>query len=172
MDGTPDFDAFCARAEGRIKLLVDVKDCPEDVRGVFLGHIRDALDRHGLRGGALFIGRGWGGAALAGGGARRSCGSGPAVVTREDVRKHPERFFAFGRARDFDSENVAAFQAAGIPVVISINLFHYLAAGDPLERGAADVRRMLELGVDGLQIDSEYEEAVRAFFAANHTLER
>ena len=141
-------------------------------RGVFLGHIRHTQDTHGLPEGACIIGRSWGGAALAGGGARRSCGHDSAVLTREDVRQSPDRYFAFGRAGEFDEGNLAAFREAGIPVVVSINLFHYLAAGDPLERGAADVTRMLELGADGLQIDSEYEPAVRAFFSADHTLAR
>ena len=44
----------------------------------------------------------------------------------------------------------------GLKVIVSINTGHY-PDGDPLELGLADIRKVVPLGVDGLQIDSCYD---------------
>ena len=41
-------------------------------------------------------------------------------------------------------------------VIVSINTHHY-GTGDPLQQGLAHIRRAVEQGVDGLQIDSVYD---------------
>ncbi len=46
-------------------------------------------------------------------------------------------------------------------MIVSINQFHYLGKGDLVALGMADVRRMLDYGVDGLQIDSVYDQCFR-----------
>jgi glycerophosphoryl diester phosphodiesterase len=63
----------------------------------------------------------------------------------------------FGWARELPNASVAPLRRAGVLVVVSINTFHYpLHAQHTLAR--QDIRRLAEAGVDGFQIDSEYEE--------------
>jgi glycerophosphoryl diester phosphodiesterase len=62
----------------------------------------------------------------------------------------------FGWAYELPSASVAPLQEAGVLVIPSINTFHYpLHAQHTLAR--QDIRRLTTAGVDGFQIDSEYE---------------
>lgn len=159
-DVVPAFETFCARCEGRINLMPDVKDCPEEMRDIFAVNIETVLSRHSLLTEALFIGdtaviRRFAGEA------RRSFGvpdPGPLQVQNERARLN-EQYFVFGHGKDFNAENVAAFQKLGLEVIVSINTFHYLK-GDPIQRGKDDIEKMRALGVDGLQIDSVYDDIV------------
>jgi hypothetical protein len=66
----------------------------------------------------------------------------------------------FGWAHELPSDSVAPLQEAGVLVIPSINTFHYpLHAQAMLAR--QDIRRLLTAGVNGFQIDSEYQEFVR-----------
>ena len=65
--------------------------------------------------------------------------------------------FVFGHADDFIAENVKGYQALGLQVVVSINLFHY-PTEITQQKGREDVKAMRALGVDGLQIDSDYDD--------------
>jgi glycerophosphoryl diester phosphodiesterase len=63
----------------------------------------------------------------------------------------------FGWAHELPSASVAPLRRAGVLVIPSINTFHYpLHAQHTLAR--QDIRRLSAAGVDGFQIDSEYEE--------------
>jgi hypothetical protein len=65
----------------------------------------------------------------------------------------------FGWAHELPNASVAPLQDAGVLVIPSINVFHYpLHARHSLAR--RDIRRLKTAGVDGFQIDSEYEEYV------------
>ncbi|RJP34130.1 MAG: hypothetical protein C4527_02460 [Candidatus Omnitrophota bacterium] len=64
--------------------------------------------------------------------------------------------FWFGWPRRISNEMVKKIQAAGGLVIPSINTFHY-PVGSPYN-AEADIRRMLEVGVDAHQIDSVYEQ--------------
>lgn len=153
----PSFEMFCDRAEGRIKLMPDVKRCPRDLEAAFAKSINDSLHKHDLMKSAIFIGQ-------------RS------VINRMDLQgrtsispaqnpdraaesdpEAPKRHFVFGHAADFDEDNIAKYQKAGYEVIVSINTFHY-DEGEYLSRGIDDVKKMKALGVDGLQIDSVYDE--------------
>jgi len=160
----PDFATFCARAAGRIGLMPDIKAWPEAVEAEFAASIESALVEHGLFEDAYFIGR----RALTEAFERPARISWrPSVEEAEAALKEhgdlSKRYFAFGRAERFDEEQIRFYQKIGLPVVISINAFHYIAVGPHLEHGARDVRRMLDLGVDGLQIDALYEPYVRDY---------
>jgi len=62
----------------------------------------------------------------------------------------------FGWAHELPNTSVVPLQRAGVLVIVSINTFHYpLHARHTLAR--QDIRRLLAAGVDGFQIDSEYE---------------
>ncbi len=68
-------------------------------------------------------------------------------------------YFVFAHAKDFTRENVRAYQALGLQVIVSINTFHY-TTGDPTQQGLNDIKKMLDYGVDGLQIDAVYDADV------------
>jgi hypothetical protein len=46
---------------------------------------------------------------------------------------------------------------AGIPVVVSINEYHYAAKPDPMAAAHADIEKARQLGVTYFQIDSPYD---------------
>ena len=155
----PSFETFCARAAGRIKLMPDVKECPPELVDAFRESIRASLDKHGLMPTALFIGVDEIIAPFADSARVKWRDHLAEAKVSPRWAESPERYFIFNHAADFTAEEVAGFQAHGLPVIVSINTLHYLR-GEPIPDGLADVERMLALGVDGLQIDHEYAPAV------------
>lgn len=156
----PSFAMFCKRCAGRIGLMPDVKACPPELKDAFGASIESSLNEYGLMKGALFIGRAEivkrfeGKAKLA--------WSVPFVIAKksERARANPgESYFLFRHAGDLNEEEVEGFHSLGVKVIVSINTFHY-RKGDRIQQGLDDVRKMLALGVDGLQIDSVYDRAV------------
>jgi len=51
-------------------------------------------------------------------------------------------------------------------VIPSVNIDHY-KTGDPVKQGLADIEKMLDWGVDGLQIDSCYDPLVFSILRKN-----
>jgi glycerophosphoryl diester phosphodiesterase len=77
------------------------------------------------------------------------------VLDGELVLAQPRMWF--GWAHELPSPSVAPLQRASVLVIVSINTFHYpLHARHTLAR--QDIRRLAAAGVDGFQIDSEYED--------------
>ncbi len=68
-------------------------------------------------------------------------------------------YFVFAHAIDFTRQSVRAYQALGLQVIVSINTFHY-PTGDYTQQGLDDLQKMLDYGVDGLQIDAVYDASV------------
>lgn len=155
----PTLDAYCARAAGRIALMPDVKGSTPELEAGMSAKIRSILAARGLYADALFIGRGHiiadfvDGARIAW---RESYADFEAAVPRSRFGS----YFAFDHARDFNRREVGAFQAAGVPVIITVNTAHY-ASGDPIAQGEAAIRLAHGMGVDGFQIDAVYEPLVR-----------
>jgi hypothetical protein len=81
-----------------------------------------------------------------------------AVGRGEDVAS---RFFLFEHGRDLTREKVARARELGVPVVPSINIFHYDDLDDHMKAAEADVRRTLDYGVEEFQIDSPYDVWLR-----------
>lgn len=159
----PTFETFCARCEGRIGLMPDIKGCPGEVMDAYIEGIDRSMSEHGLIENALFIGSPV--AARGFLGRSRLAWRMPLEKARErDEREPGKRYFVFNHAADFDQHEVDGFHELGLDVVVSINTQHY-KDGDPVAQGNADVARMVELGVDGLQLDSVYEEAARKALA-------
>ena len=153
----PSFETFCERAAGRIELMPDVKDFPPALSDAFADSLERSMQKHGLIENALFIGRKdiakrfWGRARMSW---RKPIQE--AHFTGEAAAAPGTYYFVFGHAADFDAESVQRYQALGLQIVVSINLFHY-RNGDQVAQGLTDVDAMLKLGVDGLQIDSVYD---------------
>lgn len=164
VDLVPDFETVCARAEGRIGLMLDIKDFPKAVHDTACKSMLDSLGRHGLLDGMLVIGkRILDPAALAQARVNWSGELDNLAGTPDSTRKKAAYFY-FRHPKDLTPEAVAKAREQGLPVIASVNLLHYkkYEAG---VRGRKDIQRMLELGVDGLQIDSAYEPALRRYLA-------
>ncbi|MCP4645480.1 MAG: glycerophosphodiester phosphodiesterase family protein [bacterium] len=159
----PDLETFCQRCAGRIALMPDVKGGPRSVTKVFTRRLRATLEQHDLMDSALFIGSPGIGQRFAG--EARVAWRDPLEKARNHprARKNPGRdYFVFGHGDDFDQEAVDGFHAMGLDVIVSINVFHYDESDDPIQAGFTHVHEMIALGVDGLQIDSVYDEPALA----------
>lgn len=66
-------------------------------------------------------------------------------------------YFWFGLPHDLPESDVTRLQNQGALIIPAINTFRY-AADSHLESAQADIRRLQQLGVDGFQIDSIYQE--------------
>ena len=158
-DTVPTFAEFAKRAEGRIDLQPDIKQGPRDLIKPFAKSLNESMKKHGLMDNAYFIGD------------RRvmvemditgRVSISPKGVAEGGLEEGPDaRFkrFVFGHGEDFNEENLAEFRKMGLPVIVSINTFHY-REGDPIAQGIAHVKEMIDLKVDGIQIDSVYDEPV------------
>jgi glycerophosphoryl diester phosphodiesterase len=164
----PDFAAFCEISAGRIGLMPDIKEWPPDVEEAFAQSIEEPMVKHGLMENAFFIGKHSITAHFA---SKGRCAWGASLEEAKADDRLQNRLgdhnFIFGHAVDFDALSVKAFQALGLKVIVSINTLHYLRGGGWEEKGNRDVARMLEYGVDGLQIDSVYDPAFRKFSMAS-----
>lgn len=78
-----------------------------------------------------------------------------AVARGEDVKN---LYFLFEWGKTLTPEQVRFAQKHNVPVVPSVNTFHY-DKDDPMEHGTSDIRRLRALGVTEFQIDSVYEPA-------------
>lgn len=163
----PTFDEFCRRCAGRIKLMVDIKGAGDEVIESYAREIERSLVQHGLMDNALilinripihnqekiadwFFGK------------ARVSWRDPLSTARRRLRakNNPgELFYIFNHGADFDKEEVDGFHAMGLKVIVSINTGHY-HEGDPIQQGFSDLRKVVALGVDGVQIDSLYDSAV------------
>jgi len=146
----PSFERFCALCEGRIGLMPDIKGCPKGMEETYKSRVLESMKRHGLLTSAYFIGDA---TSITDG------SEGGKVPLRETDPPGPEtarRRYIFCHARDLDAERVKQHQARGLQVIVSINTFHYWKIGSG--NGRQDIATMLSLGVDGLQIDSDYDD--------------
>lgn len=163
----PTFDAYCARCAGRMGVMIDLKGCGDNRIAGYVAEIEAALAKHSLLDGALMlinkvpkdnqdiIARAFLGKARVSW--RRSL-----AETREAAGEDPDfarKYYVFNHGDDFSEADVRGFQRLGLPVIVSINTYHY-KEGDPQRAGERHVRQVLDWGVDGVQIDSRYDGVV------------
>ncbi len=152
------FDEMAMLCNGRIQIMLDTK--PPEHSEAFFETLEDSLRRNGLLAGAYVIGteqsRSW---------FHRKARVG---VDREKLREAVERnedvaglYFLFEHGRDLDAETVRYAQDLSVPLVPSINIFHYDDLPDHMAAAESDVNRMLRLGVEEFQIDSPYDVWLR-----------
>jgi len=163
----PTFEEYCIRAKGRINLMIDIKGVEDRYLERVIMEIDSGLTRHGLLKDALFItnrvainnqekvcdwflGR-----------ARTSLrGSLARCKILTAFLPEPGRYhFIFNSPKDFTKEMIDEFHRMGFIIIPSVNTSHY-KSGDPMKRGLADIEKMFDWGVDGLQIDSCYDPLV------------
>jgi glycerophosphoryl diester phosphodiesterase len=164
----PTFDEYCDRAEGRIGLMVDIKGSSDEWLESYTRGIDDALSRHKLLENTLFItnqfpvnnqekiapwflGR-----------AKISWRS--SLLITEILRPHVPDLakynFVFNGPKDLNKQEIDGFHRMGLKVVASVNTQDYKSPADPVKQGLEDIKKMIDWGVDGLQIDSVYDPLV------------
>lgn len=166
-ESIPTFEEYCQRCAGRIDLMVDTKGVSDNYLEQYVVEIDAALRKYGLLENALFIVNrmpirnqekvaDWFlGTALTSW--RYNL---PKAKVLAHSRPNPGRFhFIFNSPKDFTKEMIDGFHELGLMVIPSVNIGHY-KTGDPMKKGLTDIEKMLNWGVDGLQIDSCYDSLV------------
>lgn len=164
----PTFEEYCAKCVGKMNVMVDTKGVANQYVETYSKEIENALKKHGLLKEALFIMN------------RTPINNQDKVAdwflgkAKVSFRKTPEEakrmekelnqklhqyYFVFNSPKDFSKEDINGFQEMGMKIIPSVNMAHY-KTGDPMKQGLADVKKMLDWGVDGLQIDSCYDSLV------------
>jgi glycerophosphoryl diester phosphodiesterase len=149
------FRELCERAKGRLRLMIDTKEPSHPP--AFYREMESAMRANGLLDTAYFIGteesRQW-----FQGKARISATSSELKALASKGEAVSNKYFLFEWG-SMTPDSVAWAQARGIPVVPSINTFHY-GARDPIALGTADIGKLFQLGVTEFQIDSVYDTHV------------
>lgn len=166
----PTFDEFCSRCAGRINLMIDIKGASERYIEQYAVEIENALIKYGLLQDALFIvnrmsSRSQEKVADWFLGKAKTAWRFNLVKTQIFASALPEPgkyHFVFDSPRDFSKDMIDGFHKLGLIVIASVNTDHY-KTGDPRKQGLADIQKMLDWGVDGLQIDSCYDPLVFAW---------
>src|SRR5262245_61187340 len=161
----PTFEEYCARAEGRIDLMVDIKGTNDQWLEAYTRRIDAALKRYGLLENTLFIINRFPVAnqekVVAWFMGRAKISWRASLLLTEIMRPHvpdPAKYnFVFNSPADFNKEEIDGFHKMGLKVIASVNTQDYRSPVDPVKQGLQDIQRMLDLGVDGLQIDSVYD---------------
>ena len=168
-ESIPTFEEYCIRSEGKINLMIDIKRVDDQDLEKVIKEIDYSLTRHGLLEDALFICNrvpiynqekvcDW----FLGRALTSWRGSLQKIQILAMARPNPGRYhFIFNSPKDFTEDMIEGFHKMGLMVIPSVNLGHY-KTGDPLKQGLADIEKMLDWGVDGLQIDSCYDSLVFA----------
>ena len=163
----PTFEEYCKWSSGRINLMVDIKGCPEESINLYVSEIATALKKYDLLESSLILinktpknnqeaiaERFRGQAKISW---RKSL---PATrIASANDADFAHKYYVFGHGDELSQSEVSEFKAMGLAVICSINTNHY-KTGDPLRLGALHIETMLNYGVDGLQIDSCYDDAL------------
>jgi glycerophosphoryl diester phosphodiesterase len=145
------FREVCERAKGRLRLMIDTK-LPEHSDAFYL-EMESALRDNGLLESAYIIGTEESRARLKGKARISARGDELRVLAGKGETLNHYFVFEWG---NMSEETVRWAQARAVPVVPSINTFHY-GEEDPMKRGEQDIRRLRKLGVTEFQIDSVYD---------------
>lgn len=143
--------------KGRLRLMLDVKEPSHSER--FFQDLERELQRTDLLASAYVIGtdesrRYFHAKAKVGVPFERLQAG---VAAGENVS---QLYFLFEWGKTLTAEQVRFARHHHVPVVPSVNTFHYARSGqDPITAGSADIRRLRPMGVTEFQIDSVYENA-------------
>lgn len=171
----PTFDEYCARSKGRINLMVDIKGVGDPWLGRYTKQIDEALRKYRLLEDTLFIVNQFPVAnqekVVAWFLGRAKISWRESLLRTKIIQPYvpdPAKFnFVFNSPADFTREEISGFHQMGLKVIASVNVDHYRGMSvDPMKQGVEDIKKMLDWGVDGLQIDSCYDpwvfERIRA----------
>lgn len=147
------FDEFAAACRGKIRLMLDVKGPPQPE--AYYHRIEKSLIENDLLKDAYIIGIPEA--------KRYFRGKARVSIQRSELQTAVENnedlagdCFLFEHADKLDADIIQLARGARVPVVVSINTFHY-APNEHKRRARADIDRLRALGVRLFQIDSVYD---------------
>lgn len=153
-----EFREYAAACRGRMRLMIDTKEPSHSRR--FYEEMEQILRENRLLETAFFIGTK----------EARAYFKGKARVsldTRAELQKMVDAgesvsslYFLFEHAGTLDAKGIALASRAGVPAVVSINIFHY-PGQDHMKAAHADIVRLKNLGLTYFQIDSIYDQWLR-----------
>jgi glycerophosphoryl diester phosphodiesterase len=153
-----EFDQFAALCKGKIQLMIDTKQSGHP--NSYYESMERTLRKNGLLKDAMFIGttetRNY-----FKNKARISLSEAELekkLATEEDLSK---TYFLFEHGTTINEKSMELAKRARIPVVVSINEYHYAGRPDPMAAAHADVDRSRQLGVEYFQIDSPFDVWLR-----------
>ena len=152
------FSEYAAICCGRIRLMLDTKG--QSQPRAFFTEMVTLLRENVLLAKACIIGTNASREYFAGK-ARTSLGLEAFHEAVEAGQLDVDKHFLFVHGNELEAESVAEAMKTGIPIVPSVNIFHYVSP-QHVERATADLRRLRALGVEEFQIDSVYD---RVFLA-------
>jgi glycerophosphoryl diester phosphodiesterase len=164
----PTFEEYCARVANRIDLMVDIKGTSDRFLESYTKQIEHALAGHGLLANTLFIINQF---PIANQEKVADYFLGKALLSwRSDVQytrlmlphMPPPRYrFVFNSPVELTKAEIDGFHGMGFTIIASVNTQDYRGtAADVLKRGNEDLEKVLDWGVDGVQIDSCYDPPV------------
>ena len=163
----PSFYDYCAQCADRIGVMIDLKGCPDTFIEAYAQEIETALADHDLLDDALIL-------------INQTPENNQAQIanlflkksriswrksleeTRTVAQQDPEfisNYYVCNHGDDFSAEEVTGFQEMGLEVIVSINTGHY-KTGNAQQQGEDHIKKMLQHGVDGLQIDSCFDSLI------------
>ncbi|WP_171037797.1 glycerophosphodiester phosphodiesterase [Dyadobacter luticola] len=146
-------DVFQFCQKNKMSVMLDNKIAGLDT--VLFNQLLKMLDKYQLRKTALMIGTDESTAFFTGK-IKLSC-------TRQQLEENmkrpdyqPEHYFFFERPAKLTKDDVDWADKNRILLVAAINKFHYRKSVDLMNDAGEDCKRMLEIGVTGFQVDSEF----------------
>jgi glycerophosphoryl diester phosphodiesterase len=152
-----EFSQFAAMCRGKVQLMIDTKP-PSHPRS-FYESMEGTLRENGLLQSVYFIGTDEARTYFTGK-ARVNLGE-KELEKKLDAGEDLSTYFLFEHGTTLGEKGVALAKRAGIPVVVSINEYHYAGRPDPMAAAHADIDRVRSLGVIYFQIDSAFDVWLR-----------
>ena len=147
---------YLAVCDGRVRIMLDIKSEKSPLPEKFLQEIERVMREHGQLDQAYLIGAEEARQYFLGK-LRVSGGYDDIVAARKRGEDVDSRYFYFPRGRTFTSDDIVRALQLGVPVVPSINTFHYPAA-ERMTQAREDIDRMRRGEVTEFQIDSIYDQ--------------
>ncbi|QHN04997.1 hypothetical protein FTO74_17760 [Granulicella sp. WH15] len=154
------FSEYAALCKGKIQLMIDTKQAGHPKS--YYESMEKTLRDNGLLENAFFIGTDETREYFKGK-ARISIGVSELAKRLDAGEDLSKTYFLFDHGITLNERSVELAKRAGIPVVVSINEFHYayVHSPDPIAAAHADVDRARRLGVKYFQIDETYDKWLR-----------
>jgi glycerophosphoryl diester phosphodiesterase len=149
-----EFSQFAALCKGKIRLMIDTKQ-PGHPQSYY-ELMENILRKNDLLENAYFIGTAETRNYFKGK-ARISLSEGELEKKLDVGEDLSKSYFLFEHGTILSEKSIALAKRAGIPVVVSINEYHYAAKPDPKAAAHADIDHARQLGVTLFQIDSPYD---------------
>ena len=153
-----EFSKYASLCKGKIRLMIDTKQSGHPKS--YYQSMERIMQKNGLLKSAYFIGTAETQAYFKGK-ARIGIGERGLAKKLEAGEDLSQTYFLFEHGTTLSKNSMELAKRADIPVVVSINEYHYAASPDPMGSAHDDIDRARKLGVTYFQIDSPYDVWLR-----------